>query len=272
MHEQDLHREPLQDVVERSGLWSEIRILDQIPSTNDVTKGEGRRGAPEGLVVVADEQTAGRGRLDRRWIAPAGTSLLCSLLFRPNLPLAQAHRLTMISSLAAAEAIERVTGLTASLKWPNDLIVSSALPAARGEWRKLGGILTETGLDGDTLAFVVVGIGINVNVPAEVLPDVDPHATSILAETGETVDRSELLLALLSGIEERYGRLQDGVSPHQEWSQRLATIGKPVTASTPDGVLHGVAEGVDPNGALLLRTQDGSVRRLIAGDVSLARA
>lgn len=272
MPENELSREALQAALETSGLWSEILTFDQTESTNDVAKRRGRQGAPEGLVVAADEQTAGRGRLERRWIAPAGTSLLSSLLFRPDLPLERAHQMTMISSLAAADAVEAVAGLPPALKWPNDLIVSSTLPEARGEWRKLGGILTETELTGDRLAFIVVGIGINVNVAAGDLPAVDPNATSILAETGETVDRTELLLALLSGAETRYGALREGLSPHQEWSERLATLGQRVTAQTSDGALHGVAEGVDPNGALLLRTEDGSVRRLIAGDVSLARA
>ena len=272
MPENELSREALQAALETSGLWSEILTFDQTESTNDVAKRRGRQGAPEGLVVAADEQTAGRGRLERRWIAPAGTSLLSSLLFRPDLPLERAHQMTMISSLAAADAVEAVAGLPPALKWPNDLIVSSTLPEARGEWRKLGGILTETELTGDRLAFIVVGIGINVNVAAGDLPAVDPNATSILAETGETVDRTELLLALLSGAETRYGALREGLSPHQEWSERLATLGQRVTAQTSDGALNGVAEGVDPNGALLLRTEDGSVRRLIAGDVSLARA
>ena len=271
MPKNELRREPLQGALMGSDLWSEILALDQVGSTNDVAKRRGREGAAEGLVVVAEEQTAGRGRLQRRWIAPAGTSLLCSLLFRPELRLDQANRLTMICSLAAADAVEEVAGLAPALKWPNDLVVSSAIPEARGEWRKLGGILTETALTGDKLAFVVVGIGINVNVPAEDLPDVDPHATSTLAETDETVDRTQLLLELLSGVEKRYGRLHEGLSPHLEWSQRLATLGQAVTAQTPDGVLHGIAEGVDSNGALLLRTEDGSLRRLIAGDVSLAR-
>jgi BirA family biotin operon repressor/biotin-[acetyl-CoA-carboxylase] ligase len=268
--ENELRREPLEAALEVSDLWREILTFDQVGSTNDIAKRRGQEGAPEGLVVIAEEQTAGRGRLQRRWIAPAGTSLLCSLLFRPKLRVDQANRLTMICSLAAADAVEEVSGLAPALKWPNDLVVSSSLPKARGEWRKLGGILTETELSGDRLAFVVVGIGINVNVPAEDLPTVDPHATSVLAETDETVDRTQLLLKLLSGVEERYGRLQEGLSPHREWSQRLATLGRAVTAQTPDGVLQGIAEGVDPNGALLLRTEDGSLRRLIAGDVSLA--
>jgi len=268
--EDDLHTKALKAALEDSCLWHDALVFDQVGSTNDIAKRRARQGAPEGLVVVADEQTAGRGRLDRRWIAPAGTSLLCSLLFRPDLPLEQIHRLTMISSLAAADAIKNVAGLSAALKWPNDLVVSSSLPEAISEWRKLGGILTETELTGDRLAFVVVGIGINVNVRKQELPAVDPHATSILAETNAVVDRTDLLLALLSGVEDRYRSLRQGVSPHKEWSERLATLGRPVTAQTPDGTLHGVAEGVDPNGALLLRTDDGSLNRILAGDVSLS--
>ena len=282
----------------------ELAVLPRTGSTNDVAKDLAARGAPEGTVVVADEQTAGRGRLARRWLAPPCTCLLCSLLFRPDLPPIQAQRLTMLCSLAAADAIEQVAGLQVHLKWPNDLVAKSQIanrqisksanrqignrkPAISNlqspisnfqpptsnfqppTWKKLAGILTETGITGERLDFAVVGIGVNVNVGLEALPRLAPDATSILAEVGCPVDRGALLVALLAGVERRYQALRAGESPHREWAARLATLGQPVEVSTPAGVLAGVAESVDEDGALLLRLPDGGLRVLVAGDVTL---
>jgi BirA family biotin operon repressor/biotin-[acetyl-CoA-carboxylase] ligase len=240
-------------------------LLPRTGSTNDVAKELAARSAPAGTVVLADEQTAGRGRLGRHWSAPAGTCLLCSILFRPDLVPTEAQSLTMLCAAAAADAVERVAGLPVSLKWPNDLIVKSQ------NWRKLAGILTETGVIGERVSFVVVGIGINVNVTPRELPTLAPDATSILAETGREVDRARLLAALLAGVEDRYTQLEAGESPHAEWTARLATLGQRVEAITSEGTIAGVAESVDGHGALLLRTPDGELHRLIAGDVTLAR-
>jgi BirA family biotin operon repressor/biotin-[acetyl-CoA-carboxylase] ligase len=238
--------------------------LPSTGSTNDVLKELAARGVPEGTVVVTDEQTAGRGRLSRRWFAPRGTSLLLSILFRPSLDLRRASWLTMLSSLSATDAVRQTSGLEVVLKWPNDLIVEG-----EGDWRKLAGVLTETGLVGEQLEFVVVGIGINVNVEPGDLSALAQNATSILAETGQEVDRGALLAALLEGVEARYQRMQAGESPREEWAACLATIGCRVQATTSEGAINGVAETVDENGALLLRTSDGGLVRLLAGDVTL---
>jgi BirA family biotin operon repressor/biotin-[acetyl-CoA-carboxylase] ligase len=167
--------------------------------------------------------------------------------------------------MAAADAVDQVAGLQVSLKWPNDLIVKTE------NWKKLAGILTETGATGERLSYAVVGIGINVNVAPRDLSALASDATSILAETGREVDRTALLAALLAGVEARYARLQAGTSPHVEWATRLATLGQLVEATTSGGALAGIAESVDENGALLLRTPDGDLHRLMAGDVTLAR-
>lgn len=239
----------------RSLVW-----LPSVSSTNDVARELAREGAPEGTVVVADYQTAGRGRLGRRWVAPAGTSLLCSLLFRPSPE--QVRDLPILCALAAADAIERAAGLAVALKWPNDLIV------VRGEeWRKLGGILAEAETADGEKGFVVVGIGINGNIPPAALPALSPEATSILAETGREVNREQLLEALLEQVDLRYERLRGGQRPLAEWASRLATLGRRVRLVTAEGEWLGVAEGVDEEGALLLRTPEGTLRRALVGDV-----
>lgn len=240
-------------------------FLTYTTSTNDVARDLAARGAPEGTVVIADYQTAGRGRMGRRWLAPPGTALLCSILFRPDAPPDRAPDLTMIVALAAADAVEEVAGLTIALKWPNDLIV--VRPQG---WRKLGGLLAETVLSADRLEYVVVGIGINVNIPAEALSDLSPDATSILAETGRETDRNLLLERMLTGIAARYGRWRAGERPHAEWAARLATLGQSVRVVTSEGERFGIAEGVDEEGALLLRTPDGTLHRMRVGDVLLA--
>jgi len=263
----------------------ELVYLPRTGSTNDVAGKLAAQGAPEGTVVLADEQVAGRGRMGRRWLAPPGTCLLLSILFRPDLPPAQAQRLTMLCSLAAADAVEQASGLHVDIKWPNDLVVRRKNPKSKIQnpksgslisdrpsrsWRKLAGVLTETGVVDQSLDFVIVGIGINGNVEPEALSALAPDATSVLAEVGRPVDRVALLVALLSGVERRYGALRAGASPHREWVGRLATLGQPVTVTTSAGVLVGVAESVDEDGALLLRTPDGRLRRLLAGAVVLA--
>ncbi len=239
--------------------------LPTTPSTNDAARGLADQGAPEGTVVVADEQSAGRGRLGRPWQAPPGTCLLCSILFRPTFSLPQVPQLTMLCALAAADAIEQVGNLPVALKWPNDLVVQTA-----SQQKKLAGVLTETSVIGERVQFAVVGLGINVNVLPEALLTLAANATSILAETGHAVQRAALLAALLAGVEARSERLRDGQSPHDEWAARLITLGQQVTATTSEGTLEGLAAGVDAGGALLLRTADGTLHTLLAGDVTLA--
>ncbi len=265
MQADELSAERVEAALTTETFGRKLVYLPRTSSTNDVAKDLVMQGAPEGTVVLADEQTAGRGRMGRRWSAPPGACLLCSILFRPDLSPTQAQRLTMLCALAAADAVEEVAGLAVRLKWPNDLTVQPPT------WKKLAGILTETGVSGERLEYAIVGIGINVNVPPRQLPDLAPDATSILAEVGQVVDRSTLLATLLAGVEARYARLRAGESPHIEWATRLATLGQSIEVATPAGRLVGKAEAVDEDGALLLRTSDGAWHRFLAGDATIAR-
>jgi len=257
----ELSAERIREVLQTSTFGRQVLYFPTIGSTNDEAKAQAEAGAPEGLLVLADYQTAGRGRMARRWWAPPGSSLLMSVLFRPTfLAPHQAQRLTMLCSLALVEAIAEVTGLSAGVKWPNDVVI--------GE-RKVCGILTELGTVGRELRYAVVGLGVNVNVDFTQAPPLMYPATSLQQESGRPVSRLSLLKAFLEHLEARYQRLQAGESPHTEWEQLLVMLGRTVNVTTPQGALTGEAIGVDADGALLLRTADGVTHRLLAGDVSL---
>ena len=251
-----------QEVVENSlaGVLfvSRALYLPSTTSTNDVLKRLASEGAPEGTVVLADEQTAGRGRLNRRWVAPAGSSLLFSILFRPSAS-AQAHSplaYTMLCSLAVRDAVAETLGVSIGIKWPNDLV---------HDGRKLGGILTEISTDARGGGYVVVGIGLNVNWDPSTA-GFDFPATSIRNAVGHPVARADLLRAIAERIAERYAALRAGRSPVREWESALDTIGREVAVELPGERITGVAVGVDADGALLVQADDG-LRRIIAGDV-----
>lgn len=248
----------------REGLGTEfvgqkILYFESIGSTNEVAKGLVDGGAPEGALVIAEEQTAGKGRLGRRWIAPPGTSLLLSLLLYPDLTLEEVPRLTMLACLAAAEAIESVTGLPVRFKWPNDILI-------RG--RKAGGVLTEVGVTGERLDYVVLGIGLNVNWTPSQVPELAGKATSLSEELGREVSRLELLQRLLISMKGGYLRLQEGYLPHKAFTSRLANIGEEVEVVLPRGKEEGFVKGVNAEGALLLRREDGSTVRVTVGEVA----
>jgi len=231
-------------------------------STNDVALQHAVGGASEGLLVVADEQTAGRGRLGRSWWSPPGSSLLMSLLLRPPIELRQAAQLTMCLGLGAVEGIEDVTGLQAALKWPNDLLLGG---------RKLGGMLTELRADDDRLLFAVLGLGLNANVQFHPTSELAGTATSLLMALDRPVNRVALLAAILAHTEVWYNRLLAGMPPHEAWAARLDTLGREVSVSTPAGAQRGVACGVTREGALLVQADTGAVRTVWAGDVTAVR-
>ncbi|RME43879.1 MAG: biotin--[acetyl-CoA-carboxylase] ligase [Chloroflexi bacterium] len=220
------------------------------------------READEGLVILADEQTAGRGRHGRRWDAPAGSSILMSILFRPDLPASDVNLLTMIVSLAALDGIAEVTGLEAALKWPNDVVVGD---------RKVGGLLTESSFIGSRLEYAVVGLGLNVNFDPADVANIPSTASSLMVLLGRPVDRLALVRAILTATDWRYRALKAGHSPHAEWSRHLTTIGQRVRVILPVDMVEGVAEGVNRQGSLLVRQDDGTLAEVAAGDVVTLR-
>ena len=236
--------------------------LSQTGSTMDEARRLAEQGAPDGALVIADYQTAGRGRLDRRWQAPPASSLFLTLIFRPAVAPHHAQQLTMLCGLAVAESVEAETGLPVGLKWPNDLEIGGA---------KVGGILTEVELSGVRISYALVGLGLNVNLdPQQLTGAVLTRATSLSAELGRPVARLPLLWAVLRAIDARYLALGAGAPDlHAAWARRLVTLGRTVTVSTGDAAWQGTAEVVDAEGALLVRRADGSIERIIAGDVTV---
>lgn len=240
----------------------EVVVVKMVGSTNDWLKAAAAEGAPEGLAVFAEEQTAGRGQKGRVWQAPPGCCLLGSILLRPNLALDRLPYVTMIGSCAAAAAIIERTGLAITLKWPNDVI------GARG---KVGGVLTEASLTNERVEHVIIGIGLNVNLSRRALSAI-PGAESLQADLGRTVNRDALAHDLLQALDERYRWLQSGDfgAILGEWKERLRTPGHWVTLRR-DGAAEGpfFARGVADDGALILTREDGSTFEVVAGEVSV---
>jgi BirA family biotin operon repressor/biotin-[acetyl-CoA-carboxylase] ligase len=236
-----------------------VVCLDSVTSTNDVAKRLALEGAPEGTLVLAEVQTAGRGRQARTWIAPAGSSLLMSLVFRPSFPPAGLPHLLMASGLAVAQAIEDSTGLPVHLKWPNDILLGG---------KKTGGILIEAGLTAEAIDYVVVGIGLNVNLDLAQVPEIVAFATSISEELGRSVPRLRVLHSLLRSMEREYILLQGGESPHGRWVARLDQLDQQVEISTPWGKESGLLERVGEDGTLFLRRADGTEASITVGDVT----
>lgn len=253
-------------MAERSA-WPAPTIVASTGSTNLDLEALAREGAPEGTCVVADEQTAGRGRLDRTWVSPPGSGLWTSVLVRPgDVPPSRLGWLPLVAGVAVTDALLAASSVRAELKWPNDLVAIAAACGGSEGPRKLGGILSALIPDaGGVGPAVVLGIGVNVNMGGMDLPI--KQATSVLLEGGN-LDRSALLADLLIAMEERLTqwRADDG-SVEQDYRTRCATIGRLVDVELPSGVrVSGVVSGIDGDGHLLV--SDGeATSRITAGDV-----
>lgn len=256
--ESDISSVNLNEGLRTKYLGNKIIYLPITSSTMDITRDESHRGAPEGTTVLADEQTKGRGRMGRKWYTAPGQSLAVSILLRPyDLPMPQ---LNMLTAVAVARSIERVTGLKPSIKWPNDIIL---------EGKKVSGILIESETVGERVTSAVVGIGINVNLNPQDFPDIAATATSLKILLQDRVSRENLLQALLRELEFLYQRLRYGDNIPRLWRSRLNTLGRNVRVLSGDTEDAGYAEGVEDDGTLLLRRPDGSLARYIAGEVTL---
>jgi BirA family biotin operon repressor/biotin-[acetyl-CoA-carboxylase] ligase len=233
-------------------------------STNRVALELGHAGEPEGAVVVAEEQTAGRGRAGRAWVSDRATGLYVTLLLRPRLAPVQAPLLTMMAGLSARAAVQAVTGLTVDLKWPNDLLIGG---------KKAGGILTEMHAEPGQIRFVIVGIGLNVNQD-KFGGELGETATSLRIASGKVQSRMELLVRLLREFESDYNRLlREGVASVVERFEAVSTYakGKRVRVTNGTESYAGTTAGLGPEGLLQVQRDDGKIMTVIAGDVAEAR-
>lgn len=244
----------------------DIQVFEETTSTNDVIEKLARDGVSEGAVVFAESQTRGRGRLGRKWISPARKGLWFSILLRPTIRLAEATRPTVGAAVALVRAIQAETGIKAGIKWPNDILIRD---------RKVAGILTELNAEPDRVKYMILGIGIDVNLTAADFPaELRKTATSLRIEAGKAVSRSELAAAILCQLDDIYAQIRAGhfAEVADEWEAHCTTIGRAVTIHIGDRRVHGHAESLDGDGALLLRTEHGHLERITGGDVTLEKS
>lgn len=240
-----------------------IHHFFKIDSTNTVALRLAAEGEPHGALVIAEEQTAGRGRLGRTWYSEKTSGLYLSLILRPELAPQQAPLLTLVAGLAARDAVVKVTGLAVDLRWPNDLLTGG---------RKFCGILTEMQAEAQRIHYVVVGLGVNVNhgkLPAEL----EPIATSLRLAAGHAVSRLEILAHLLAGLDRYYNRLRaEGGAPIVNRFAEVSSFArdKHVRVATPREEFAGVTAGLDSTGSLLVRRDDGQTVPVLAGDITEA--
>jgi BirA family biotin operon repressor/biotin-[acetyl-CoA-carboxylase] ligase len=243
----------------------DIQVFEQTSSTNDVAEKLARDGVKEGVVVFAESQTKGRGRLGRKWSSPTRKGLWFSVLLRPRLLPQETTQLTVISATALRRAIKTVTGLAADIKWPNDILIGG---------KKVAGILTEMSAEVDRVRHVILGIGLDVNQDAsEFAAELRPIATSLKIEAGEDISRAELATEIIRELDNDYARVCAGQFSEiaDEWEAACVTIGKNVTVHMGDRRFRGRAEALDDDGALLVRTEHGHLERIIGGDVILEK-
>lgn len=261
MSSDHLSEEIVKGGLSTSLLGRRVAYFRTTASTMDEARRAALDNAPEGTLVVAEEQTKGRGRFQRTWISPPGVNLYLSLILRlgPD----GASQLTMMSSLALARALRRIAPESSqvTIKWPNDVRMGG---------RKIGGILIESSLSQEgTGNFSIIGMGVNVNFDPREYPDISDIATSLQRELGRPVPRLGLLRAIMEEMEELYLAIRQGGSVRDEWASWLDTLGQQVRVAWGEQVYEGYAQGVDEDGSLLLRLPNGSLQTLAAGEVTL---
>ncbi|PZE21917.1 biotin--[acetyl-CoA-carboxylase] ligase [Paenibacillus xerothermodurans] len=245
-------------------LGRQIRYYDQIDSTQIKAHELVDQGAEEGVLVVAEQQTAGRGRMGRKWHSPQGKGIWMSLVLKPRIPLHFAPQLTLLVAVALCRTIRRVTSLPVGIKWPNDLLVDG---------KKVSGILLESSAEEEKLQYVIVGVGISANLREQDYTDeLKPIATSLSIASGRTIDRTELLSEFLYDLEKLYELYHEaGFGPIKTlWEQLSVSLDREVRTQTSQGPSEGTAIGLDDSGALIVRMKDNSVTKWYSGTVEFA--
>jgi len=245
--------------VDRGVFGLSLVYQSQVGSTNDYLHSLASQGAPEGTVVIADEQTEGRGRLGRAWVAPPNTSLLFTTLFRPSLHPEYAHQLVMVAGLAIAEACEEMTGVTVDVKWPNDLQIGG---------KKFVGILLESSVMADQIEWLIVGTGINVNHRFEPADPLAETATSLRVACGQTIDRASLFALILRNYYHWHSRLGED-QLISAWRLRCITLGRRVSVQSQTGLVTGLAHNIGSSGVLHIKDDSGNVHFIHASEATI---
>ncbi len=250
---------------QRKIIGEPLLVFDLVDSTNTVAHRLADEGYPEGTVVIANRQTAGRGRHGRIWFSPPNRNIYMSVILKPPLDSRKATLLTLMAAVACCQAVRNLAGIDASIKWPNDIVVGA---------RKCGGILTETRPAAGSVQCAILGIGINVNMDEDDLDEfLSRDATSLKIETLRAWDRSAVAVRAIGDLDRWYLSLLDGGAERirSEWRNLSSTIGKLVSVSGVAGAAVGIAADIDDFGYLVLSMPDGSTRRASAGDISQFR-
>lgn len=251
----------IQRALSAARLGKRIHYFSEVSSTNLYAHRLAEKGGLEGEIVIAESQTEGKGRMGRSWISPPNLNLYLSVILRPKLPPLHAPQITLMSAVALAETVQSFVPFPPEIKWPNDVMV---------EGKKMAGILTESSCSPDSILFVVLGIGVNLNFPRELMPEsIREGATSVMMLAQRPVDRTAFALQLIQNLDRCYGDLEDRGFPFiaERWGSFFRLRGKRVRVEMFDRPILGKALGIDGDGALLLEDDTGTQQRIIAGDV-----
>lgn len=238
-----------------------VHKYEQVKSTQDAAKELAENGAPEGTLVLAEEQTGGRGRMGRGWVSPQGKGIWMSMVMRPNVPIHCAPQLTLLTAVALCRSLKRVTGLPIGIKWPNDLLIHG---------KKLSGILLESAAEDERLKYIVAGVGISVNLSKQDYPEeLLEKATSLRIEAGQPFNRSTIVAQFLKEWETLYDLfLQEGFRAIAAlWESLSVTIGQPVRLITPQGELEGTPIGLEESGAIRILRADGTTTAIFSAEM-----
>lgn len=261
-----LFPQEIQSRLETKWLGRNICYKDSVDSSNNLAKALANAGCEDGLLVVAEEQGAGKGRLSRGWISPYAKGIWFSIVLKPPFLPQEASKCTLMAAVAVVKAVNGIKGVEAAIKWPNDILLNG---------RKLVGILTEMNAEFGHINYVVIGIGINTNATADDYPDeVKDLAVSVADAAKESFTRVQLLVDILKNMEELYETAcKDGFVPIlEEWRKYSCTLGQEVKVIAPDMTYFGTAVDIDEEGLLIVRKEDGTMEKVVAGDVSIRPA
>lgn len=257
-----LSKEELESTINTKWAGTQVAFFEETDSTNNEIRRLAEQGAPHGTLAVAERQLGGKGRRGRVWTSPAGVGIWMSMLLRPQIDPMAASMLTLVMALSTRRGIEKATGLKSEIKWPNDLVLNK---------KKICGILTEMSTELMEIQYVIPGTGINVN-QMEFPDDIKATATSLRIESGKIQKRSEIIAAIMEAFEGYYDTFiatQDMSGLIEEYNANLVNLGNEVCVLDPAGEYRGVSEGINKEGALLVRLSDGTLKEIISGEVSV---